>query len=417
MNQGNPITEKQKEQNEYTNASRYIMYLLKGALNQTVLRNLPTDCTWGVIWEIANRNCIEALIGNYIQKYGEIVPAEIRDTGKKIYNEMLYRQIRFDMEYEKVARELENQKLAYLILKGTNISRYYPEASTRWMSDYDILCAYIQQDQNGGYREKGETDEEIQYWKEKTCDAIQSAMKKCGYSLKQSGGCHNTYIKQSMFKFEMHYQLFSDSFDKAKAQYYQNPWKRAIPDEQRPYLYHYSKEDEYLYIVTHAYKHFSRSGSGIRTLIDVYLYIKNNMLMDWDYISAQLKILELEKFEELLRNAAIHAFSVEGEMTKEEWDTVFYMIGSGVYGTSQNRIRHFMKELDEKNNKNKVWCYIKDRVWLNENMIKEYFPFFYRHRILRPVMPLYRIIRGLLIHPKKIWREWRILSQTVQNDK
>ncbi len=35
-----------------------------------------------------------------------------------------------------------------------------------------------------------------------------------------------------------------------------------------------------------------------------------------------------------------------------------------------------MKELDEKNNKNKVWCYIKDRVWLNENMIKEYFPFF-----------------------------------------
>ena len=85
------------------------------------------------------------------------------------------------------------------------------------MSDYDILCAYIQQDQNGGYREKGETDEEIQYWKEKTCDAIQSAMKKCGYSLKQSGGCHNTYIKQSMFKFEMHYQLFSDSFDKSKS--------------------------------------------------------------------------------------------------------------------------------------------------------------------------------------------------------
>ena len=112
---------------------------------------------------------------------------------------------------------------------------------------------------------------------------------------------------------------------KAKAQYYQNPWKRAIPDEQRPYLYHYSKEDEYLYIVTHAYKHFSRSGSGIRTLIDVYLYIKNNMLMDWDYISAQLKILELEKFEELLRNAAIHAFSVEGEMTKRRMGYGFFI--------------------------------------------------------------------------------------------
>ena len=40
------------------------------------------------------------------------------------------------------------------------------------MSDNDILCSFIQQDENGGYRTKGKTEEEIKFWEEKTCDAI-----------------------------------------------------------------------------------------------------------------------------------------------------------------------------------------------------------------------------------------------------
>ena len=95
------------------------------------------------------------------------------------------------------------------MLKGINISEYYPQVGTRCMSDNDILCSFIQQDENGGYRTKGKTEEEIKFWEEKTCDAIQAAMEKAGYSLKQKDVCHDSYIKQPMFKFEMHHQLFS----------------------------------------------------------------------------------------------------------------------------------------------------------------------------------------------------------------
>ena len=412
MNQKNDTT---KKRNEYKNASRYIVYLLRCALNQMELKNLPADCTWDEIWELAEWNHIEALIGNYIRRYREVIPKEIRKTGEKAYNETLYRQLCFDVEREKIIKELEKQKLAYLMLKGINISKYYPEVGTRWMSDNDILCSFIQQDENGGYRTKGETGEEIKYWEEKTCDAIQAAMKNAGFSLKQKGACHDSYIKQPMFKFEMHHQLFQKSFDEIKNRYYQNPWKHALPDGKKSYLYYYSKEDEYIYFIAHAYKHFSVSGSGIRTLVDVYVYIKNNMSMDWDYISSQMKILELEKFETLLRNTALHAFSAKSKMTKEEWNTVFYMIGSGTFGTSRNRVRNCLEklELDEKNSKNKIWHYIKNRLWLNENVIKENFPFFYRHRFLRVFMPLYRIGRGFLIHPKKIWSELSVLFSEI----
>lgn len=403
---------------EYKNAARYMVYLLKNTLNQIELRRLPANCTWETVWELVKRNRIEALIGSYLQKYTEVVPIEIRNEGRKNYNETLYRQIRFDVECEKIIKELENQKLAYLMLKGKNISKYYPQAGMRWMSDQDILCGYVQADRNGGYRRKGKTGPEIQYWEKRTCDAIQLAMEKCGFSLKEKGACHDSYIKQPMFKFEMHYQLFLESFDEIKAWYYKNPWKRAISDEKRPYRYYYSKEDEYIYFVTHAYKHFSRSGSGIRTLTDIYVYIKNNTSMDWKYISSQLKILELEDFEILLRNTAMHAFSEEGEMTTEEWDTVFYMIGSGIYGTSHNRVRHSLEKIgrDGKHGRNTVWNYMKERLWINEDLIKESFPFFYRYRFLRVFLPLYRIIRGISVHPKKIWIEWKVLFQAIKNN-
>ncbi len=402
---------------EYENAVRYMVYLLRNTLNQMELRNFPVNCTWETVWELVKRNRIEALIGSYLQKYTEVVPVEIRNAGEKIYKETLYRQIRFDVECEKIIKELENQKLAYLMLKGTNISKYYPKAGTRWMSDQDILCGYIQTDKSGRCQRKGKTGKEIQYWEKRTRDAVQLAMEKCDFSLKEKGVCHDSYIKQPMFKFEMHHQLFLESFDEIKAKYYQNPWKRAIPDEKSSYRYYYSKEDEYIYFVTHAYKHFSRSGSGIRTLTDIYVYIKNNASMDWEYISSQLKILELEDFEILLRNTAMHAFSGKGEMTTEEWDTIFYMVGSGVYGTSQNRIRNRLNEIgtDEKSIKNKTWHYMKERLYPDENMIREYYPFFYRHRYLRLFLAPYRIIKGILIHPGKIWIEWKVLFQAVKN--
>ena len=128
-----------KKRNEYKNASRYIVYLLKCVLNQLEFKNLPVDCTWDKIWELVEWNHIEALIGNYIRRYKGVIPEEIRKTGENSYNETLYRQLCFDVEREKIVKELEKQKLAYLMLKGINISEYYPQVGTHWMSDNYIL--------------------------------------------------------------------------------------------------------------------------------------------------------------------------------------------------------------------------------------------------------------------------------------
>lgn len=413
MIQGNNAGKKQQIQKEYQNASRYLMQILNCALNDVELKDAPVNCTWEQVWELAEQNQIEALTGKGIQRCSAVVPVNIRDSGKREQNATLYRQICFDIEREQIEKKLKDQKIAYVMLKGINIQEYYPEAGTRWMCDNDILCGYIQPDEAGGYRIRGNTEAEVKIWQEKVRNDVQSVMENSGFSLKQKGICHDAYIKQPMFKFEMHHQLFQKAFDEEKAHYYSNPWKRVIPDEEKGYQYHFSKEDEYIYFITHGYKHFSRSGSGIRTLVDVYVCIKNNPTMNWEYITSQLEILNLKEFEALLRNTALHAFAEDEELTTEEWGTIFYMIGSGTYGTSVNRIRHCLEALDSenKNGNKQIRHYLKNRLWLKEDVVKDNFPFFYRHRFLRFFLPGYRLIKGIFLHPKTIWSEWRILCR------
>ena len=46
--------------------------------------------------------------------------------------------------------------------------------------------------------------------------------------------------------------------------YYRNPWERACQDQENPFHFYFSDEDEYLYLITHDFKHYDGSGCGIR---------------------------------------------------------------------------------------------------------------------------------------------------------
>ena len=45
--------------------------------------------------------------------------------------------------------------------------------------------------------------------------------------------------------------------------------------------------------------------------------------------------------------------------------------------------------------------YVASRVFVSEEQMQEAFPFFWRHAWMRPLLPLYRMGRGLVRNPKK----------------
>ncbi len=86
--------------------------------------------------------------------------------------------------------------------------------------------------------------------------------------------------------------------------------------------------------------------------------------------------------------ASLHAFSEHGVLEEKDWDMISYMLGSGTYGTFNNRIKNYLKRFEE-------------------SFIREYYPFFYRHKGMRILLPWYRILKGLYIHPKNCWQNGR----------
>ena len=97
---------------------------------------------------------------------------------------------------------------------------------------------------------------------------------------------------------------------------------RVNPDS---YLYQFTDEDFYIYMVAHAYKHYSIGGTGLRTLIDFYLFLnQKEASMNWSYITEEIKKLSMyrnenvSEFEQQIRSTAKKVFLSKAELNAED---------------------------------------------------------------------------------------------------
>ena len=172
---------------------------------------------------------------------------------------------------------------------------------------------------------------------------------------------------------------------------------------------HLSPEDFYIYMLAHEYKHYSVEGTGLRSILDVYVYLQKELL-DMDYVATETETLGIAEFEAANRSLAQHLFS-GGELTEADKEMLEYIMTSGAYGTLDHRVENRMKEYGG----GKLW-YMLNRFFVpvskKNKRYREmafFFPFFYKHRILLPLLPFYRVLRGL--KNGKMIRELKILKQ------
>lgn len=383
---------KYKDYNEIEDASKCVIELIKCSLHNELPVEIPQKVNWAQVLYLAANNSVVSMISPAVKRYKGDIPENIRKKIEAALLTTIYRLLNFQIERENIFAKMEQEGIAYLPLKGILLAEYYPVAGMRWMCDNDILYGKNDSEQ-GRNHESGK---------------LKDIMLGLGYHAVHTGGVHDVYQKEPFFNFEMHRKLVSANSPFAK--YYENPWEKAILVKGKKYEYRFSDEDEYIFMLAHAYKHFDNSGCGIRTLVDEYVYVDKKKCMDWRYIDEQLRKIGLNSFEKSLKNAAIAAFSEDGVITEQEWDIISYMFNCGTYGTMSNRIRRELKRIQSENALNQVntkWHYIRKRFFVSEVMIQENYLFFYRHKNLRWLLPFYRILKGLIIHPKMLYYEWK----------
>ena len=361
-----------------------LAYLIACVLNgQTPDTQRVAQMDLTALYQTADSHLLTGITAMALERAGVKDAAFTQAKGKAIRKAVL-----FDAERSAVLAELEKAGIWYLPLKGCVLKDLYPGIGMRQMSDNDILY------------DASRTDD------------VKAIMEGLGFVTDSDfgRGIHDHYFKPPVLNFEMHRMLFGSGNGALLIDYYREVRNRLIPEKDKEYGYRFSDEDFYIYMIAHENKHYSCGGTGLRSLLDTYVYVgQKGESLDWAYIEGEMDKLETADFEAQNRSLALHLFRGE-KLSESEEKMLDYILSSGTYGTVGNRVKNTVAQYGEVPFPR--LRYVFGRIFLPMETIKNSFPRFAKYPVLLPFLPFYRIFKGLTKNRNKIHAELKALKKS-----
>ncbi len=310
----------------------------------------------------------------------------VDDVFSKALINAIRKRALFDTERTAILNAFEEKGVWYMPLKGVVIQDLYPIYGMREMADNDIL------------------------FDSSKVRVVREIMEARGFDVEQFGtGAHDVYYKKPVLNFEMHRMLFSKSNGEILNKYYDDVFALLVKDENNGFGYHLNNEDFYVYFVSHAYKHFHNYGTGLRTLLDIYVFLKHFQDLDWDYIGTETKKLEISEFENTIRGLSLKLFDDE-QLNEKEQEMYDLIAAAGVYGNVDTKVINALGK-EKRSVKDKL-SYVVKRLGVpisennpNYETFKGTYPVFYEHKILLLFLPIYRLYRAATIRRSRVLAE------------
>ena len=366
--------------NEIIENAKIIMDIIACAMRNETYQEA---CDYEVIYRIANYHHVEGIVYLGLKDISNIWVEKLKTTYEQIQMKVLY----FESERAIILEKMKEQGLSYLPLKGINLLACYPDCGMRFMSDNDILYGYINESEEGYVYD--ETKEIL------ALEKMNEIMKALGYKIYHNHSKDDVYTKNPFYVFEMHRRLVAKSSEYYK--YFKYPWKDAIRSTSDPNLYHFNLNEEYIYLIYHAYKHFEYSGFGIRYLIDIHYFLeKYEHELDKNHIKQRLNEIGCLTFEQNSLKLTRNAF--KETMDNEDLKMLYYLLGCGTYGNVGANVHNQLKKKSKKQ-------YLIDRLFPHDAAYEEMYPTFYKYKILLIFLPFYRLFKALIKSPKRIFVE------------
>ncbi|MCR5137194.1 MAG: nucleotidyltransferase family protein [Oscillospiraceae bacterium] len=307
------------------------------------------------LYRTADCHLLTGIVGCALEAAGVRDPAFVQARSKAVRRTVL-----FDTERAAVLAELEKSGIWHMPLKGCVLKDCYPQIGMRQMADNDILF--------DGTR----------------ADEVRAVMERLGFTAEHFGmGVHDSYFKLPVCNFEMHRALFAPVPGDAVSGYYRDIRSRMLQDEGSSFRYHLSPEDFYVYMIAHEHKHYQSSGTGLRSLLDTYVYLKKmGARLDFGLIAAELEKLGLSGFERQNRELSLRLFSCEA-LTPGDEAMFLYMLESGTYGIRKHSVQNQVARKGR-------WGYLWSRAFLPFAQMKTLYPVL---SVLPPLLPLCWVLR------------------------
>ena len=285
--------------------------ILIGAIKSQITETdfeFPENTDFKKLYELAQSHRVTAMVAPVVIK-SKIADSQVKSIFSKELFKNAARYTAQKKEYEQLSAEFSVNKIKHCFLKGTKVAEFYNNPDCRFMLDMDLFVE----------PEKFEEAEEI------LCSR--------GYEINSNGDDKDTaYIKKPFLIIELHRELKYD-YDKGY-DYYKSAFERMV--SANGYEMSMTKEDFYVYVLSHTAHHFETAGTGVKSIVDHY-YLKNKLRPQCDefVLNEAIEKIGLTKFSEQIDRLCDYWFANEncddliGQMSS-------YILLSGVFGNETN---------------------------------------------------------------------------------
>ena len=348
---------------ESLNCGYYVCSVIGNELNKRTDIKLNNNLENNLVSDFIDKHHLGSIIGSIAQN-NEILSSQFSQYVNSV-NDALFRQMKFDIMCEKISAEFSKKKIRHMVLKGSELGRFYPDYILRTSSDIDFFVD-----------KKNIKD---------ACDILEKAEFTPGNINEKS---EYQYFKQPRYNIELHTIL--EGFSKKQKRTLLSLADNA--NKVKDYRYRLTDSDCYIQTLFHLYKHFVLSGVGVRMFLDVYVLSKNAKI-DFEYadnILSELGILDFSKVVSQINDVLFGDKTADDEL-KEVIDFIF---NSGIYGSVStnlhlDRINRDIKDISKLK-------HLSDNYGLSFQKMKKRYPVLIKAPYLYPFSFIHRFFYGII---------------------
>lgn len=353
---------------------QYLAELVQSQLEDRQPEALPESVSVEDIIKIARKSHMSTLLLGALLKLN--LPEEQKQLLKQAVLPRIFLSFAQQNEFHQLVKAFEENKIHSQPMKGVFMKQYYPKPELREMSDIDILINEDQIEQADGI------------------------LKELGYVFASKEFHHDIYTKNQRLILEVHWTMYDSHVDKNQHDYFHN-FSRAVLMEGHNHTYTFTKEDFYVFMISHMAKHFYARGCGIRNLVDIYLYQKKfGTELNKAHVKRELKKCGIYEFA--CHMEALADIWLNQKECSEFYLQLFnYMLDCGIYGKDENGMWNRYAYATPGTKKNsafqlKLWFFFPPMYYM-----EEYYPWVKGKPFLLPIGWVVRFFHGITQKEKK----------------
>lgn len=359
---------------------------------------------YNLVYRIAIRNSVANTVADLICR-GNGVSTEIKNAFSQQKSIAVAHQVLCDRALNELYDKLDEEHIRGIFLKGSVLKRIYTNPILRSMGDIDV------------------------YAEQSDMDKVHILMTKLKYDAGVMGrGNHYEYRRDRHVKIEYHPELVSMDSEYGRTVFqkkYPNAssisskmdiWSHTAPIDDHEYARQLVPEYHYLYVIMHMFAHFLSAGTGIRSVMDVWI-MNNHYSGSWDrrIIENLLSDYGLRTFEKYALALADKWFDLSDLLYRPRdvnqnqlMEFEEYILNSGTYGTVENRIN---KQLNFEMSAVSKGKYVLSRFFLPYKVMKDRYPCLRKAPVLLPFMWVRHSFDGMVNRRKMILTKMKTVAK------